>query len=264
MCLGAIAVLSVLETDDIRAVAGLLGEVAGFGGDVGQRRQRLVAGLSGLIAGDIWYWVQSAGASDHSNPAAFAFQTDGWRSKEQQALVVSSHHSSAGGLINTYFQKRFPQNVTCIRADVASDAIWYASELYQRFHEPAGIDDFLMSVYHLPGNIISGLGFYRLAANGRFSLRHRAMVHLVMEQVGWLHRGPTEVPAAAVVPALSPRCRETLLHLLSGDSRKQIAHKLHVSENTVSDYIKSLHRQFGVSSRGELMAKFLSGAPRTA
>jgi DNA-binding CsgD family transcriptional regulator len=253
-------VLDVLTVDDVGAVAGLLGTIAGDNGDLSSRRQHLLVGLAGLIGADIWYWVQSAGASSTSNPAAFAFLTGGWRSDEQRACIVSSHHAPAGNLINNHFQRCFGQHVTCLRSQIASDGVWYASELYRRYYQPSGIDDFLMSVYPLPNNFISGLGFYRSANAGGFSPRHRAIVHFLTGQVGWLHHGPTDIPGAAAVTGLSPRCREVLLHLLSGDSRKQVAHKLHISEHTVSDHIKFLHRHFGVSSRGELMAKFLPSA----
>lgn len=59
---------------------------------------------------------------------------------------------------------------------------------------------------------------------------------------------------------LSPREWETLQCLLAGDSEKQIAARLHLSPHTVHTYVKSLYRRFEVSSRGELMALFLSSA----
>jgi transposase len=39
------------------------------------------------------------------------------------------------------------------------------------------------------------------------------------------------------------------MFLISGDSRKQIAQKLNLSEHTVSDYLKEIYRNFGVNSR---------------
>lgn len=51
--------------------------------------------------------------------------------------------------------------------------------------------------------------------------------------------------------------RQTLTHLLRGDSEKQVAAKLGVSQHTVHVYVKSLYRHFGVSSRGELMARYI-------
>jgi len=59
------------------------------------------------------------------------------------------------------------------------------------------------------------------------------------------------------IPGLSRRHEETLEGLLAGDSEKQIAHKLGVSRNTVHVYVTALYRRFDVSSRGELLARFL-------
>jgi DNA-binding NarL/FixJ family response regulator len=56
---------------------------------------------------------------------------------------------------------------------------------------------------------------------------------------------------------LSPRMQQILAHLLAGDSEKQIASKLQVSVHTVHTYVKRLHKTLEVSSRGELLAKFV-------
>ena len=56
---------------------------------------------------------------------------------------------------------------------------------------------------------------------------------------------------------LSPRERETLQSLLAGDSEKQAAMKLGLSQHTVHVYVKKLYRKFGVCSRGELLAKWV-------
>ena len=56
------------------------------------------------------------------------------------------------------------------------------------------------------------------------------------------------------VPPLSPRVRQTLELLLAGDSEKQIAAKLKISQHTVHDYVKRVYRQFGVGTRAELLA----------
>jgi FixJ family two-component response regulator len=55
-------------------------------------------------------------------------------------------------------------------------------------------------------------------------------------------------------PELSSRLRQTLEHLLRGDSEKQAAMHLGLSRHTVHDYVKALYKQFGASSRGELLA----------
>ena len=63
---------------------------------------------------------------------------------------------------------------------------------------------------------------------------------------------------------LSPRERQTLERLLKGQSYKQIARQLEISPSTVHTYtvhtyVDSLHRHFGVSTNGELMALFVDG-----
>jgi DNA-binding CsgD family transcriptional regulator len=66
--------------------------------------------------------------------------------------------------------------------------------------------------------------------------------------------GVTTEPA---VTELSPRQEQTLGYLLAGDSEKQVARKLNLSQHTVHVYVKALYRRFGVSSRAELLARHL-------
>jgi DNA-binding NarL/FixJ family response regulator len=56
---------------------------------------------------------------------------------------------------------------------------------------------------------------------------------------------------------LSPRMQQTLQSLLAGDSEKQCAQKLGLSQHTVHVYVKALYKHFAVSSRGELLAKWV-------
>lgn len=56
-------------------------------------------------------------------------------------------------------------------------------------------------------------------------------------------------------PQLSPRLRQTLSLLAGGLSEKQIALRLGISAHTVHDYVKALHRHFGVSCRSELLLR---------
>jgi DNA-binding CsgD family transcriptional regulator len=64
---------------------------------------------------------------------------------------------------------------------------------------------------------------------------------------------------AAEGVGLSPRMRQTLEALMVGDSEKQIAIKLKVSQHTVHVYVKQLYNRFGANSRGELLARFVRG-----
>ena len=59
------------------------------------------------------------------------------------------------------------------------------------------------------------------------------------------------------VRAIPERMRQTLERLLDGHSEKQVAAMLGVSPNTVHHYVKHLYSRFGVTTRAELMARFL-------
>jgi DNA-binding NarL/FixJ family response regulator len=56
---------------------------------------------------------------------------------------------------------------------------------------------------------------------------------------------------------LSPRLQETLELLLSGESEKQIAARLELSRHTVHEYVKALYKRFDVSTRAELLARWV-------
>jgi DNA-binding CsgD family transcriptional regulator len=64
-------------------------------------------------------------------------------------------------------------------------------------------------------------------------------------------------PPTRSIPGLSNRHAETLEWLLAGDSEKEIAARMGVSRNTVHVYVTALYRHFNVSSRGELLARFV-------
>lgn len=58
---------------------------------------------------------------------------------------------------------------------------------------------------------------------------------------------------------LSPRLRTTLDCHLDGMSRKQIAYHLDLSENTISGYVRDVHKFYKVQSHAQLMMRFRDG-----
>src|SRR5438105_4018008 len=59
-----------------------------------------------------------------------------------------------------------------------------------------------------------------------------------------------------VKTSLSRRQRNTLSHLLDGDSEKEVAKVMGLSRHTVHVYVKQLYRHYGVRSRAELQSWF--------
>ncbi|MBY0112318.1 MAG: helix-turn-helix transcriptional regulator [Phycisphaerales bacterium] len=60
---------------------------------------------------------------------------------------------------------------------------------------------------------------------------------------------------------ISDRERETLEHIVRGQSVREIAEETGKSAHTIHDHVKSLHRKLGASSRGELVARALGHLP---
>ena len=59
-------------------------------------------------------------------------------------------------------------------------------------------------------------------------------------------------------PHLTPRGQAVLDLLLEGASEKQVAARLRISANTVHGHVKAIYREFGVSSRPELLVQALT------
>lgn len=76
----------------------------------------------------------------------------------------------------------------------------------------------------------------------------------------WIRRRWPEPLAAFADPSqldLPPRPRQVLRCLLEGDSNKQVARRLGISQYTVKEYVKRILRHFGVQSRQELLARWI-------
>jgi DNA-binding CsgD family transcriptional regulator len=110
--------------------------------------------------------------------------------------------------------------------------------------------------------MIAELGIHRSAHRSTFEDRHRAVVHSVNTGVHWLHEETAHALPAAATPAdLSERQRQILQELLAGESPKRIAIQLGLTSSTVRTYIKHLYRRLSVSTRGELLSKFIAQNP---
>ena len=82
------------------------------------------------------------------------------------------------------------------------------------------------------------------------------MLELFHSEQAWLYRPDLPLVSPAGM-ALTPRQRQTLQLLLAGHSEKEVAAHLGVSPHTVHHYVTAIHRHFRVSSRSELLARWV-------
>jgi len=253
--------MDALPLADARAILRLLGKALASRGTISERRIELVRGLAALIDADVWNWHHTR-FYENGRCVPLSALDGGYANDQQRALLFQCVvHPDSEVMLNKPMSAESVRlgHVTRTRRDLVPDPQWYNSDVYRAYRAPSGLDDAIFSVYQLGNDTVSGIGFHRRAGAPPFGDRERCIVHLVLSEIEWLHRAGADVPAAESDSATTPRQNAILLMLLSGDSPKQIARKLRLSVHTVNDHMKALHKHFNVSTRGELLSKFISG-----
>lgn len=175
---------------------------------------------------------------------------------------------------NAYFRTMLPTNpargaifklsatespATYRREELVDDRAWYRSPYFEQRHQAMGVDHAIYSAMSFDGTrLVTAMGMYRATGERRrFTDRERSLMRMFHSQAQWLYECDTTGSVSPVMVVLSPRQKQTLRLLLGGDAEKQIAGKLSLSRHTVHEHVKAIYRSLGVSSRGELLAKFL-------
>ncbi|HEX6961363.1 MAG TPA: helix-turn-helix transcriptional regulator [Lacipirellula sp.] len=223
------------------------------------RRRILFSALAEAIEADAWIWM--CRSADEAAPVdgTHGKLDDGWADDQQREaafqtlgqcplrqLLAAVPLSSTGA----------PSGVTRTKNDLIEsnpnqeagpESAWRA----------VGVNDFIVSLYPIDYATYSAVGYCRRDAEKQFTDRDRSVLDVLFQHVAWLH---TESPiqlGLAPTSALSPREKEVLVLLLEGYARKEVAARLHLSAHTVADYLKVIYKKLGVSSRAELLAKFI-------
>lgn len=258
--------LKQLESSDVSEILTLVSQASDPTESVplSERKQALVHGVSQLVDADFWCW--SVGVfSETTGEAVSNSWMDGGLDDDAEKLRF----------INILTAGEFASAVNPILCDIINQnryVTYLSQELFAKpafaavqhlWHE-AGFGHNILSTYALQPGVVSGIGFHRRFGRPPLTERERTIVHLVFQQVEWLHRDNAKIPINRTLLNLSQRERQVLIFLMGGDSTKQVAKRMQLSHHTVGDYVKSIYRQLGVSSRGELLAHFISGGQRVA
>jgi DNA-binding CsgD family transcriptional regulator len=224
------------------------------------RKRVLLEGTAELIDADMWIWSMAMLHPDVERDTMSTGIVDGgWRDDLERAAALrvltdpKFNNAVMGPVVEAIERGRY---MTFLRHDLVSDRDW---EQVGKAWRKTGYGSLVMSVYPLDNGVYAGIGFHRRIEKPEFGNRERGIVHVIFQQVDWLHRQGSNANAGKFAVQLSPRQRQVLLFLLSGDSRKTIAAKLDLSEHTVGDYLKQIYKQFCVNTRSELLAQFISG-----
>ncbi len=229
---------------------------------IAARKRAFFDGLNDLIESDAWIWgVGEINAEAPNDTMAVRLLDGGWDDSHERVEMLKlithpSLQSMITGVINEALKKN--QCLTHSRDQLFSDEEWAGCEAGKAWHA-AGFDQFLCSICPLSDGSYSGVRFHRRLGRPPFSARDRAVVEVLYPNVSWLHPCGETKGCRNGAAGLSPRERQVMLLLLGGDSRKQVARKLTLSEHTVADYLKVIYRKLNVSSRAELLAMYVTG-----
>ncbi|HEX4606755.1 MAG TPA: helix-turn-helix transcriptional regulator, partial [Urbifossiella sp.] len=130
---------------------------------------------------------------------------------------------------------------------------------YQGVHCTLGADACLLCLLPITGTPDDHCGLYLLRHIGarNFNDRECTVTAETMAAVAPLVGGPLSRFGEPSPADLPPRARQVLRCLLEGDSDKQVAARLRLSQHTVNQYTKQIYRYFHVSARAELLARWV-------
>lgn len=140
---------------------------------------------------------------------------------------------------------------------------WERSELFNEYFRPSRFNGRILSGYRSRLGDGAGPGWHdcicllHALGDRPFTRRDRHLVRLLHREIAPMIGRQLASANEPSAMQLSPRRRQVLNRLLEGDSEKQVAARLGLTQRTVNQYVKAIYRHFRVNSRGELMARWI-------
>ncbi|MDX1925337.1 MAG: helix-turn-helix transcriptional regulator [Pirellulaceae bacterium] len=227
------------------------------------RRSLLVSRLGELVGADVWLWFQGVyNAKELGDSMVTSFVDGGFKSEvERSEFFRVIINPDLVALVNAPISDALAthRSILCQRSQLVTSERW-KSLTVSAIWNALGFDHFIIAAFPIGPVNYSAVGLHRRLGKPDFSDRDMTIVRLLIGSVDWLHADSLPVEASEYALSLSPRERHVIVHLIQGDSRKEVAAKLGLSEHTVGDYLKEIYRKFGVNSRAELLSKFINAS----
>lgn len=256
-----------LRLQDLRAIQRIVGECRELGDSAMGWRLHLLDAAARLSDGGIGVEYEVLwGPRYEIAPLVRLGAADwGWRAGYDHAAYEALNREfmargeSYSPMYPAYVEILNRGTARCLtRADVVPDSSWYRSAYYRDHHSPTGGDAkmYSMSPMHRAG-FKSMLVLVRPAGEPDFAPRARAIVAELHSQIAPLIEAPLAGYQEPSPDDLAPRARQVLRCLLEGEGDKQVAARLGLSRHTVNFYVRQIFVHFGVSTRSELMSRWI-------
>jgi len=254
----------LLRVQDVRDAYRLIGECRDLGSDPALWHSRMLEGMYRLLGGPATggegRWVRPM-----STPEVVSEFDAGLDAPAREVFIAYRRElKPAGNPIYRAMQYVPGRLVTRTRRQLVSDTEWYHSVAFAKYRRPGKLDHQLTSVYQTSDDgRISVIAPLRALGERDFLPRERRLLSFFHGELGPLIGGALVSATEPSPVKLSPRLRQTLAYLLEGDSEKQVADRLGLSQATTHEYVTALYRHFGVQSRAQLMAHAIKRLARS-
>jgi DNA-binding CsgD family transcriptional regulator len=240
-------------------MVGLLGGVIAAPGGIHEKRRLLMDGLCGLIDAKAWVWCMAE--FDPDKPPSFIGLIHSGFDEERFARYLEAMNHPSMKVVTRPSSLELQAkggHITRTQRQMDPDFL-LKNPPAAPFLGKANIGALMRSQRPIPGGGISSIGIYRELDQAHFDEREAKIADIVLSEVPWLHFTSFPDQVSQDITSLYPRHRTVLNLLCEGWSRKKIAAKLGLSENTVHGYAKAIFKHFCVHSQAELIARFTNG-----
>jgi DNA-binding CsgD family transcriptional regulator len=241
-----------------------------LGHDGGAWWNHYVSGLRALVGADTARGEEALagpptadGSPEYSNLGGAAMS--GWdggfdiRYFHQLYNEVLRHGPSFMPQYPAYFRRWAKDDGICLTSsELVRDIEYQRTECYH-LQRGAGLDSPLYCVRSLSGwpGEVCVVNVCRSFGSPDFTARQKAIVQEIHATMTAMVGGPLARFSESSPTELPPRVRRVLRCMLEGDSDKQIVARLGITRHTVNQYAKAIHRHFGVTTRAELLARWV-------
>ena len=254
--------LSSKDVHDCHRIAGRCREL---GSDVDAWRHTLLTDLREFVGAQVIInsEIENFGASTDQDSKIIGIHRTGWISDEAEERWKDYAQSIPVERTPEYpyLSKFSGQTMILSRNQIWGHNTWYRSHTFNEIHRECGIDDYVISI--CPTNIpnrCTTLWLHKGVGSKDFTDREQgivSLIHMIINDEIGTYLATADEPK---ISSLTTRRLEVLAQLIKGDSEKQVAFDLGVTRGTVHDHVLAIYRHFDVSSRGELLAKFIGRA----
>lgn len=255
-----------ITDSDLRELFRIAGECRELGDDPIVWRQHLLGETAKLIDADLVVGGEMAGClkGPISTPGAAVWGVQHGFDLAGLQIVwewnqVDPYRSLVWKGIHQDLLSQSDPKITTAQHQLLTSAEWDRSPDYQEVMRTLGAEVVMHSFHRIPSetDVFEGICWFRGKGGNNFEDREIELIQIIHERMARLVGRPLARFDEPMPSELSHRARNVLVCVLDGDTDKEVSKRLSISQHTVNHYTKQIFSHFGVTSRTELLARWV-------